>query len=96
MLQSCTIRVIGRSQHKAQILLPSRRPGADPRITETVDLDAQDELRAHVSRLRDDFEFAARILGCEPEEITIDVEVFAKVDFGLVEGLPIRADRMIS
>ena len=57
-----------------------------PHVTKTVDLDGQDELRAHLCSLRDDYEFIARVLGYEPEEVNVDVEVVASVDFG-AEGV---------
>lgn len=53
-----------------------------PHLGETVDLDGQDDLRAHVRHLFDDSELTARVLDCEPEEVSMDVEVTATVDFG--------------
>lgn len=53
-----------------------------PHLGEGVDLDAQEDLRSRVRDLRNDYESAARILGCELEELSVDVEVSASVDFG--------------
>lgn len=53
-----------------------------PHVGDWVDLDGQEELESRVRGLRNNFNFAARILGCEPEEVNRDTRVDASVDFG--------------